>query len=79
MDNDDLPVGNILTRREIPALFGTVGAGLRAGWAPGVATTSPGEGSTPTPGADGGGQRARPAPPRLSRRSPCRVVSSDRR
>ncbi len=40
MDNDDLPVGSVLTRREILALFGTVGAGLMAGCLPGVSTLS---------------------------------------
>jgi len=54
MDNDDLPVGSVLTRREILALFGTVGAGLVAGCVPGVATTSPPERATPTSGTDPG-------------------------
>jgi protocatechuate 3,4-dioxygenase beta subunit len=52
MDNDDLPVGSVLTRREVLALFGTVGAGLLAGCVPGGATASPEETSTPTSGAD---------------------------
>jgi protocatechuate 3,4-dioxygenase beta subunit len=52
MDNDDLPVGSVLTRREVLALFGTVGAGLLAGCVPGGATASPEATSTPTSGAD---------------------------
>ena len=31
LDNDDLPVGRVLTRREVPALFGTVGAAVLVG------------------------------------------------
>ena len=46
MDNDDLTVGSVLTRREILALFGTVGAGLLAGCLPGVPTSSQGESAT---------------------------------
>jgi protocatechuate 3,4-dioxygenase beta subunit len=35
MDNDDLPVGRVLTRREALALLGTVSAGVLAACAPG--------------------------------------------
>jgi len=35
MDNDDLPIGRILTRREALALLGVAGAGILAACAPG--------------------------------------------
>lgn len=38
MDNDDLPVGRILTRREVLALFGAAGVSLLAGCAPSAPT-----------------------------------------
>ncbi len=42
MENDDQPVGRVLSRREVLALFGATGAAVLAGCAPGLtSSTSP--------------------------------------
>ncbi|TAH48201.1 MAG: intradiol ring-cleavage dioxygenase [Chloroflexota bacterium] len=41
MDNDDLPIGKILTRREALALLGTISAAALAACAPGQTPTAP--------------------------------------
>jgi protocatechuate 3,4-dioxygenase beta subunit len=46
MDNDDLPVGRILSRREALALLGTMGAAMLAACAPAQTATSVGSAAT---------------------------------
>src|SRR5689334_8454844 len=41
MDNDDLPVGRVLSRREVLSLFGAAGAALLAGCGSDAATSAP--------------------------------------
>ncbi len=52
MDDDDLPIGSVLTRREVLTLLGTVGAGFLAGCVPGAATAFSQVGPSATTGAD---------------------------
>jgi protocatechuate 3,4-dioxygenase beta subunit len=54
MDNDDLPVGRILTRREALKLLGAVSAAMLAGCAPGIAAPT----STSAPTAASGATAA---------------------
>lgn len=60
MDNDDAPVGRVLTRREALALFGAAGAAMLAACVPSVASPAATAGASPVADA------ATPAPAAIS-------------
>ena len=62
MENDDRQVGRILSRREVLALFGTAGAAILAGCAPGLSESEP-LASEPTQTAPGEPASAPPTVP----------------
>lgn len=57
MENDDLPVGRILSRREVLALLGTASAALA------IAACAPGQAATPTLNAEAATAAALPSNP----------------
>ncbi|MHB8646856.1 MAG: intradiol ring-cleavage dioxygenase [Thermomicrobiales bacterium] len=73
MENDDLPVGRILGRREVLALFGVSGAALLAGCVPGQ-SGAPQPTST-APQATTGGATAAPRSLSLPASSPATATS----